>query len=66
VIRIDETVHQMELGCDKLHCPAGIRITRKTREECNLAIYRAGWCLYKGKQFCAEHHAQIAKRLRSK
>jgi hypothetical protein len=56
----------MELGCDKPHCAAGIGVTRKTREECNLALYQAGWRLYRGKQFCPEHSEQIAKKLRRK
>jgi hypothetical protein len=66
MIRIDEPVHRMEIACDKEHCPVSIRVDRATREECNLELYRAGWCLYKGKQYCATHHVQLAKRLRSK
>lgn len=64
VIRIDGPVHQMELGCDKPYCALGIRVTRATREECNLELYQAGWRLHRGKQFCPEHSEQIASRLR--
>ena len=62
MIRLDEPVHRMELGCDKLHCFQGIRVTMDTREECNLELYRAGWRLYRGKQFCPEHSEQITER----
>jgi hypothetical protein len=68
MITIDEPMHHMEISCDgkspRSRCPVSIHVARKTREECNFELYRAGWRLYKGKQLCATCAERVAARLR--
>lgn len=64
VIRVDDPVHRMEIACDRPNCAYAIRLTRPTRDECNLHIYKAGWRLYRGKQLCPYHAEKVMRRPR--
>jgi hypothetical protein len=57
----DGPKYEMHITCDAGRCGAFLRVFRDTREECNKAIYEAGWCLYRKRTLCPRH-TQIVLR----
>lgn len=69
-LTVDKAIHMMRVECDgkptPLHCDVALCVERDDRDECNLALYSAGWRIRGDRTLCRACAARELKRMEAK